>query len=542
MEIEQWGYPYVEGSKSRFEQAFPAQFICEALDQTRGWFYTLMAVNTLVFDRSSYEHVLCLGLIMAEDGRKMSKHLGNILEPLPLMDDHGADALRWFMACTGSPWGARRVGPSALREIVRKVLLTYWNTAAFLALYARAAEWTPASGAPERAARPTMDRWALAELDTVIQDVTDALDGFDAQRAGQRLATFVDDLSNWYVRRSRRRFWAGDPSALATLHTCLEVLTRLLAPITPFLTERVWQDVVRPVTLAAAESVHLASWPKVALDVESATGPAVNLPQHMALIRRLVELGRAARAESGFRTRQPLRRALVIAPGWGDVPADLQAELAAELNVGAVETLSAGGSAEELVEVSVKPQFRSLGKRFGQRTQAVAAAIGSAPAGPLATALRADGRATIEVGGEVVELEVDDVTVHESPRAGWTVASAAGETIGLDLAMTPDLVAAGIAREVVREVQELRKSAGLEITDRILLRWHSSDAGVTEAIQANVLMLADEVLATVVAELPSASDVEPPALATKSIEDLGLRLWLDQSAGPRNGAAAPSQR
>jgi len=528
MPFAQWGYPYVEGSTARFEQAFPAQFICEALDQTRGWFYTLMAVNTLVFDQSAYEHVLCLGLIMAEDGRKMSKHLGNILEPLPLMDEHGADALRWFMACTGSPWGARRVGPTALREIVRKVLLTYWNTASFLTLYARAAEWTPAVGAPDRSARPTMDRWALAELDAVVTDVTDALEHFDAQRAGQRLAAFVDDLSNWYVRRSRRRFWAGDRSALATLHTCLETLSRLLAPIAPFVTERVWQDVVRPVTIGAAESIHLASWPKVGLDVEAADGPDAALPRHMALVRRLVELGRAARAESGFRTRQPLRRALVIAAGWDDVPADLRAELAAELNVGEVATLDPGVGAEHLVDVSVKAQFRSLGKRFGQRTPAVAAAIAAAPAGPLVAALRTDGRATVEVDDKVVDLTAEDVVVHESPRAGWTVASAAGETLGLDLAMTPDLEAAGTAREVVRAVQELRKSAGLEITDRVEVEWRASDHLTADALRAHASLVADEVLATRFDEVrgPTGYADSAEGWHVFADEELGLTLEL----------------
>ncbi len=527
MPFAQWGYPYVEGSQAKFEQAFPAQFICEALDQTRGWFYTLMAVNTLVFDQSAYEHVLCLGLIMAEDGRKMSKHIGNILEPMPLMDTHGADALRWFMACTGSPWGARRVGPNALREIVRKVLLTYWNTAAFLTLYARAAEWTPAVGAPERAERPTMDRWALVELDAVVIEVSEALEQFDAQRAGQRLSAFVDDLSNWYVRRSRRRFWAGDPSALATLHTCLSALTRLLAPITPFITERVWQDVIKPVTTGAADSVHLASWPTVTPEVLEASAADADLPRQMALVRRLVELGRAARSESGFRTRQPLSRALVIAPGWGDVPADLRAELAAELNVGEVATLDLGAGAEHLVDVSVKAQFRSLGRRFGQRTPAVAAAIAAAPAGPLVAALRTDGHATVRVDGDDVDVTLEDVVVQESPRAGWTVASAGGETLGLDLTMTPELAAAGTAREVVREVQELRKSAGLEITDRIVLRWSSTDAAVTGAVRTHAPLVADEVLATAVDEIAADVAEVAPALATKVVQDLGLTLWLD---------------
>nr|MBA3234254.1 isoleucine--tRNA ligase [Propionibacteriales bacterium] len=247
MPFAQWGYPHVEGSVERFNQAFPAQFICEAIDQTRGWFYTLMAVNTIVHGRSSYENVLCLGHIVAEDGRKMSKHLGNILEPMPLMDEHGADALRWFMTASGSPWLQRRVGHHVLQEIVRKTLLTYWNTASFLTLYAGANDWAPATGPwPPVADRPLLDRWALSELHRLTEEVTGAYESFDTPRVGRLLAGYVDDLSNWYVRRSRRRFWEGDPAALATLHECLYLLTMLMAPVVPFVTERVWQDVVRP--------------------------------------------------------------------------------------------------------------------------------------------------------------------------------------------------------------------------------------------------------------------------------------------------------
>ena len=245
MPFAQWGAPH--RNKEEFEASYPAQFICEAIDQTRGWFYTLMAVGTLVFEQSSYENVLCLGHILAEDGRKMSKHLGNILEPIPLMDRHGADAVRWFMLAGGSPWGARRVGHETLSEVVRKVLLTYWNTASFFTLYAEANGWDPAaSPAPAPADRPLLDRWALAKLAAVTEGVTAALEDFDTQTAGRLLAEFVDDLSNWYVRRSRRRFWDGDPAALATLHEVLDGLTRLMAPFTPFVTEEVWGRAVAP--------------------------------------------------------------------------------------------------------------------------------------------------------------------------------------------------------------------------------------------------------------------------------------------------------
>src|SRR5690606_17839328 len=264
MPFAQWGAPH--RNKEIFENSYPAQYICEAQDQTRGWIYSLMAVGTPVFARSSYENGVCLGLILAEDGRKMSKHLGNVLQPIPLIDQHGADAVRWFMAASGLPWAARRVGHGVIEEIVRKILLTYWNTASFFVLYANAAEaqgraWTPdrLAEAPAPADRPLLDRWALAELHRTVREVDDALENFDTARAGRFLSQFVDDLSNWYVRRSRRRFWEGaespeGASAFATLYECLETLTRLMAPIVPFITDHVW-DVIRPAD--GPESVHL---------------------------------------------------------------------------------------------------------------------------------------------------------------------------------------------------------------------------------------------------------------------------------------------
>ncbi len=262
MPFGQHHYPHAEGSKEAFESAYPAQFICEALDQTRGWFYTLMAIGTLVFDRSSYETVLCLGLILAEDGRRMSKHLGNILDPFELFEKHGADAVRWYMLAGGNPWSTRRVGDKVLDEVVRKVLLTYWNTASFHVLYARANGWTPDHDAPDPADRPLLDRWVRSELHRTVVEVTAALDDFDPTRAGRRLTEFVDDLSNWYVRRSRRRFWDGDPAALATLHECLETVTRLMAPFVPFITDEVHERLVRDVTDGAGDSVHLQTWPQ----------------------------------------------------------------------------------------------------------------------------------------------------------------------------------------------------------------------------------------------------------------------------------------
>jgi isoleucyl-tRNA synthetase len=515
MPFAQWGYPHVKGSEERFKAAFPADFICEAIDQTRGWFYTLMAVSTLVFDRSSYENVVCLGHILAEDGRKMSKHLGNTLEPMPLMDRHGADAVRWFMAASGSPWSARRVGHQAIEETVRKVLLTYWNTVGFQALYARSGGWSPTDPAPEPGERHVLDRWALSEAHRLVATVTTALEGFDTQRAGSAISSYVDDLSNWYVRRSRRRFWAADPGALATLHECLRLVTLVSAPLTPFITERVWRDLFATTT-EESPSVHLASWPTVD---EGMVDP--ELDRRVQLARRIVELGRAARADAKMRTRQPLRRALVPSTAWRTLGEDLRGEVAEELNVGAVEALDSAG---DLVDHSAKGNFRALGKRFARRTPEVAAAIAAADAEALAASLRDTGTATVTVGEEEIEVTAEEVIVSERPREGWSVANEHGETVALDLELTPELRRAGLAREVVRLVQEGRKASGFEVSDRINLTWQA-DGELAEALAEHEQLIADEVLAVEVQR------AEPAADAVREDADLGLRFSVARVEG-----------
>ena len=516
MPFAQFGYPH--RGQEEFAARYPADYICEAIDQTRGWFYTLMAVGTLVFDQSSYKNVVCLGHILDEDGRKMSKHLGNVLEPIPLMDEHGADAVRWFMLASGSPWQARRVGHAAIGEVVRKVLLTYWNTAAFLSLYARAADWDPtSSAAPPVAERPALDRWVLSEAHRLAREVDIALENFDTQRAGRLIQSFVDDLSNWYVRRTRRRFWDGDPAALATLDEALRIVTLVMAPFTPFVTERVWQDMVRSVDPDAPPSVHMAPWPLVDDAIIDDT-----LAGQVALVRRVVELGRAARAASSVRTRQPLARALVSAPGWSSLPAELVAEVASELNVLDMASLSA--TEGDLVDVTAKANFRALGKRYGKQVQEVAAAIAAADAAALAAGLRA-GNAHIDVPGiGGVDLTEDDVVITETPREGWSVASGEGETVALDLELTDELRRLGIAREAVRLIQEARKSAGLDISDRIALRWQSADPMVAAAMREHGELIAGEVLATSYIEGETDPDDH-----TAADDDLGLTFGLQRA-------------
>jgi isoleucyl-tRNA synthetase len=460
------------------------------------------------------------------------------------MDAHGADALRWFFAASGSPWGARRVGHDVLSEIVRKVLLTYWNTASFLVLYANAGGWTAAdlSAAPPVADRPLIDRWVLSELHTVVRDVTASLEAFDTAAAGRRLATLIDDLSNWYVRRSRRRFWDGPgaadgTSAFATLHECVTTLTLLMAPFVPFVTDYLW-GVLR--AAGAPESVHLASWPAADLSLID-----VELSAQMALARRLVELGRSARSGASVRTRQPLRRALIGAAGFESLPAELRSLVTAELNVASLDALDASDG--ELVDYAVKPNFRNLGRRFGAGTPAVAAAIAAVPAADIATTVLAGGTVPVTVEGHPegpVPVGADDVIVTQTPRAGWAVATDAGETVAIDTTVTPELRREGLAREVIRLVQEARKTDGLDVTDRIALRWSASDPDLAAALTEHASLIAGEVLATEYGPGVATGDApehEEPELglrfSLRRARLLGSLIRLVGEAGAAGGAA-----
>ena len=482
MPFAQWGYPHKPGSVEKFKSAYPADFICEAIDQTRGWFYTLMTIGTLVFDKSSYKSVLCLGHILDKDGRKMSKHLGNVIEPISLMDQHGADAVRWYMLAAGSPWSARRVGHDAISDVVRKTLLTYWNTISFHTLYAQSSNFD-ISQIPAVKDRSMMDHWILSELNSLIAEVDLAYSEFDSQSAGRALARFIDDLSNWYVRRSRRRFWDGDLAALGTLHECLVTLTQLLSPMVPFITEHVWQEVVKPASASAADSVHLTDFPTADKNLINS-----ELNSQVAMTRRVVELGRAARAESAIKIRQPLQRALISAPGWAKLPVDMREQIADELNV--LDLADIADADGDLVNISVKANFKSLGAKYGKEVQEISKAISAVDATTLVKTLRAS--ATTKVA--TWEIELGDLVVTEVPKSGWMVASHEGESVALDLALSQTLIDAGNVREVIRYIQERRKGDGFEISDRIKVRWNA-DAAIVAAINQSASHISDEVLA-----------------------------------------------
>jgi len=507
MPFAQWGYPHKPGSVEKFKAAYPADFICEAIDQTRGWFYTLMTIGTLVFDQSSYKSVLCLGHILDKDGRKMSKHLGNVLEPISLMDQHGADAVRWYMLAAGSPWSARRVGHDAISDVVRKTLLTYWNTISFHTLYAEASGFE-LSQSPALKDRSMMDKWIISELNALVQEVDNSYSEFDSQNAGKALARFIDDLSNWYVRRSRRRFWDGDAAALATLHECLVTLTQLLAPMVPFISEHVWQELVKVADPSAAASVHLTDFP-----IADTSLINLDLNAQVAMTRRVVELGRSARAESAIKIRQPLQRALISATGWSTLPNDMKEQIADELNV--IDLADIADADGDLVDISVKANFKSLGAKFGKEVQDIAKAIAATDATELVKGLRKTGGAKVGTW----EIDLADLVVTEVPKSGWMVASHDGESVALDLALTPALIEAGNVREVIRFIQERRKSDGFEISDRISVRWNAEQS-VVSAITSAQDHISDEVLAL--------EFVRDESIAT-SDNDLGIEVVLKKA-------------
>jgi isoleucyl-tRNA synthetase len=478
MPSAQFHHPFADDGV--FESSFPADFICEAIDQTRGWFYSLLAVNTLVFGSTPYKNVVCLGHIVDGDGQKMSKSKGNVIDPWTIFSRFGADALRWYFFSAGQPWSPRRVFEEGIRESTRQTLITLWNVFGFFTTYADLDGWQPSPG--EAPAEPThvLDRWALAELDATIAEVTEALDDFDALRGATRLSRFIDDLSNWYVRRSRPRFWkSSDPAAHATLYRCLVTTAKLLAPFCPFLADEVY------VTLTGDASVHLTDWPTPRATAVSTDD--AGLVAEMAAARRLVALGRAARTDAKVRTRQPLSRALLLHPGATLGP-EVAAEVAGELNVKAlddVDTLSG------LVAWTVVPNFRTLGPRLGPKVNDVKAALAAADGSELQRQLEADG--FVEVAGE--RLTAGDVDVRATRHESFTLAEDAGWAVALDLDLDDDLRREGLAREVVRGLNDLRKDLGLALTDRIAVTLDADDE-LGAAVAAHRTHIMGEVLAT----------------------------------------------
>jgi isoleucyl-tRNA synthetase len=502
MPFAQFHYPFE--NEELFAERFPADFVCEAIDQTRGWFYTLLAESTLLFGESSYRNCVCLGLILDPEGQKMSKSKGNVVEPWDVIAAHGADAFRWYYLTAQQPWAGYRFSLDTVGESVRQFLLTLWNTYSFWVLYANAENLGPADfthGSSASLSFPVnragndklddLDRWALSRLQATVANVAAHMDGFDCTAAGREVAEFVEELSNWYVRLSRRRFWEGDPAAFATLRHCLLEVAALLAPFTPFLADEIHLN------LAGGEaeelggmpdSVHLRDFPS---PDEALADPS--LEAAMDAVRLTVELGRAARAQAKVKIRQPLRRAVIVANDAEREAISARAELVkGELNVKRLDFVS---DESELVSYAVKPNYRPLGPRFGKRMPQVAAAIEALDPVHVARVMADGGEVGINIDGAEHAIGAEEVSLSLQPLEGYEVEAEAGHAVALELELDDELRREGLAREIVHAVQNARKEAGLEITDRIVLGL-GGDEELLAAARAHEDYVAGEVLAT----------------------------------------------
>ena len=464
MSYAQWHYPFE--NKETFEQHFPADYICEAIDQTRGWFYTLHAIATLVDDSVAYKNCVCLSHIVDENGKKMSKSQGNIVNPYDVFDTIGADALRWLFLARSAPEGQKRISVDIVREVAASFVNTLWNTYGFFILYARLDD-LDLSREIEIAERPEIDRWILALAHQTVRTATDALDNYDAHGAGQAIEKLVDQLSNWYIRRNRRRFWksdAGDDkqSAYLTLFHCLDIIQRLIAPFMPFLSEQMYQNLSRGLG-DQAESVHLTRWPTCNPDCLDD-----NLVFEMDVVQQVVGLGRSAREESKVKVRQPLSR-ILIRSASDDARAAIakhEQQILEELNIKAVEFIAPDA---QLVSYVIKPDFPRLGKRYGKLMPAIKAALAEVDGASIAAKVASGETFELDVNGQIIELGGEDIQVQTASAKGYASAEGNGFLVALDTSLSPSLIEEGLAREVVRTIQDARKSAGLEIADRIEL-------------------------------------------------------------------------
>ncbi|MCO5208895.1 MAG: isoleucine--tRNA ligase [Caldilinea sp.] len=507
MPVAQWHYPFENNAK--WDRQKQADYICEAIDQTRGWFYTLHAVSTLLFDRPAFKNVICLGHILAEDGSKMSKSKGNVVNPWEVFNTHGVDATRWYMYTASPPGNSRRFSVNLVGETVRRFLNTLWNTYSFFVTYANLSDWRLETGDWRLAPDPKspnlqsrisnlespnlLDRWVLSELNRLVRDVTYAYENYDVLGATRPVADFVESLSNWYVRLSRRRFWDGDPAALQTLYDVLVTVAHLLAPATPYVAEELYQNLVVRVARegerepgrvgagetqspisnlqspALADSIHLARWPQVnqALIDEQ-------LSADMAMVQRVTSLGHAARQNANLKVRQPLAQVVVRTRNAAEEASlrNLQQLVLDELNVKEMSFTHASG---DLVDVVVFPYPKQLGQKYGKGYPKIRQAMSGLDQADLAARFQAGEMVEIEAEGESYAVAPEDVEVRVTPRAGFSVAQEAGYLVAVTTELDQALIQEGYARELVRRIQQLRKDAGLEISDRIVTYVADSD-------------------------------------------------------------------
>ncbi|EFO80171.1 isoleucyl-tRNA synthetase [Oscillochloris trichoides DG-6] len=520
MPVAQWHYPFE--NQEVFEAAHPADYICEAVDQTRGWFYTLHAVSTLLFDRPAFNNVICLGHILDEQGLKMSKSRGNVITPQEVITQYGVDALRWYLFTAAPPGNPRRFSGALVNESLRKFMLTLWNTYSFFVTYANLDGWQP--GMTESVELQPIDRWALARLNGLVRDVTASLEEYEVYPAGRAIEHFVDELSNWYVRRNRRRFWKSETdgdkqAAYQTLYTALLTVSKLMSPFAPFMAEAIYRNLSSGQP-DAAESVHLAAWPQV----DAALLDDQLVADTEALLAA-VSLGRAARKSANLKVRQPLSELWVR----GQTPAAtegvrrFESDLRDELNVKAVRYLEAGS---EIVEYRFKPNLRLVGKKYGKQVPALTAALkaldGSA-ARAAAHAVEAGQSVVLNVEGQELSILPEELLVESSAPEGYAVADADGMLVALNTSVTDELRMEGAARDLVRSVQDARKQAGLAISDRISLSLEASDTATAEMLRQTLAVwgeyVGSETLATslVVGAAPAEAHVETVELGEGTV-------------------------
>ena len=460
MPVAQWHYPFE--SKEAFQSSFPADFISEAVDQTRGWFYSLHALAVLLFDSPCYRNVICLGHILDARGEKMSKSRGNVVNPWEILNASGADAVRWYLY-TASPAGnPRRFSAELVDEVVRKFLLTLWNTYSFFVIYANIDDWSPKDEPLSRMPLHELDRWALSELNSLVEKVTGYLEDYNPTDAGRDIQEFLDDLSNWYVRRSRRRFWrsendADKMAAYATLYHCLVTLSKLLAPLTPFVAEELYQNLVRSVDATAPESVHLSDYP-----VADESLIDRQLMEDTRMVMRIASLGRAARSKAGIKVRQPIAEVLVRPrnPQEKECLERLASQILEELNVKSLRILD---REEDVVDYSVKPNLPLLGPKYGKDMPRIVAALRAMQPPAVAAAQRRGQNLSLDG----FDISPEEVIVDISPRAGYAVAQESDWLVAVTTVLTPQLLSEGMAREIVHRIQSMRKNAGFDIADKI---------------------------------------------------------------------------
>jgi isoleucyl-tRNA synthetase len=481
MPVAQWHYPFE--NQEMFKKQFPADFICEAVDQTRGWFYTLHAISTLLFDQECFKNVICLGLVVDANGQKMSKSRGNVIDPWDVLNESGADAFRWYFYTSATPDAERRFAPSMVKDVVKNFTLTLWNVYSFFVTYANLDKWKPAVGQIGNLSYNNLDKWLLSSLNALVRDVTEAYETYDVPGATRPIEAFVESLSTWYLRRSRRRFWKSESdtdkqAAYSTLYTALVTLVKLLAPAMPFLSEEMYQNLVCTVSPRAPESVHLIQWPKAnkALIDES-------LNRDMALVMKLVSLGHSARQKANRKVRQPLAEAAFSVGNADERQAvEKYGELMSdELNVKKVRLLDTSGEAVSFV---VKPLPKQLGQKYGNKFPAIAKAVNAMDANAIAPSLLAGQPLKVTADEQDYDILPEEVEVRAQAKEGFAVANDGAYLAALVTHLTPELVREGQAREFVRRVQDLRKTAGLDVADRIKV-YVTATPGLKEAIEAN---------------------------------------------------------